>query len=91
MKSAFELAMERFGGDVQTFSDEQKEELAEVDKVYDAKAAQAKFDAQARLERAEDREKADQIREDLTVELASVERRREQKKEELRQKFSEES
>ena len=88
MKSAYELAMERLGGQLHDYSNEQKEQLAEVDKIYDAKAAQAKFDAQRRLQEvATDPTKVQQIQEDMNVELASVESRRERQKKELRQTF----
>ena len=88
MKSAFELAMERFGGAVQQFTAEQKDQLAEVERLYEAKIAQARFDAQARLERSQgDPEKINQVQADLTVEIRSLETRRERKKEELRQEF----
>ena len=88
MKSAYELAMEKLGGQLHDYSNEQKEQLAEVDKIYDAKEAQAKFDAQRRLqEAATDPTKIQQIQEDLNVELASVESRRERQKKELRQTF----
>ena len=88
MKSAYELAMERLGGTIHDYSEEQKGQLAEVDNVFDAKAAQAKFDAQRRLqEAAGDPKKAEQVREDLAVELASIESRRERQKNELRQTF----
>ena len=52
MKSAFELAMERLGGELQTYTDQQKAELAEVDGLYDSKVAQAKMDADSRLQTA---------------------------------------
>ena len=93
MKSAFERAMERFGGDeIRSYTDEQKEQLAEVDRVYDAKTAQAKFSAQARLSEAGgDAEKSEQVREDLRVELASIEGQREKKKKALRAEFGKES
>jgi len=92
MKSAYELAMERFGGDVREYTAEQKTQLAEIDSVYDAKAAQAKFEAQSRLEKAgADVEKREEVRQDQAVELASIERRREQKKEELRRSFDDDA
>lgn len=88
MKSAFELAMERLGGELQTYSDEQKAELAEVDSLYDSKVAQAKMDADARLKAAAgDPEKVNQIRSDLPVELASISEKRERRKNELRNSF----
>lgn len=88
MKSAYELAMERFGDGVRQYSDEQKAQLADVDKVYDAKAAQARFAAEARLQKAAgDAEKRESVHQDLAVEIASIERRRGQKKTELRDGF----
>ena len=85
MKSAFELAMERLGGGLRTYTDEQKEELAEIDRVYDAKAAQARFSAKSRLAEARgDSEAADRVAQDLAVEIASIESKRERKKEALR-------
>jgi len=88
VKSAFELAMERFGGAVQQFTTEQKEQLAEVERLYESKIAQARFDAQVRLEGSQnDPEKINQVQADLAVEIRSLETRRDRKKEELRQKF----
>lgn len=88
MKSAFELAMERFGGDVQQFSTEQKEQLAEVERLYEAKIAQAKFAAESRLQACQgDPEKVTQVQADMTVEIRSLETRRERKKEDLRNEF----
>lgn len=88
MKSAFERAMERFGcGDLREYTPEQKEQLAEVDRVYDAKAAQARFAAKARMQAAADRQARDQVQEDLAVELASIETKREREKETLRERF----
>ena len=88
MKSAFELAMERFGGAVQQFTAEQKDQLAEVERLYEAKIAQARFDAQARLEGSQnDPAKINQVQADLAVEIRSLETRRERKKEDLRQEF----
>ena len=52
MKSAFELAMERLGGNIKQYSNEQKEQLADIGKLYDAKIAQAKFAAADRLKKA---------------------------------------
>ncbi len=89
MKSAFELAMERLGGAVQQFTAEQKEQLSEVERLYEAKIAQARFEAQARLETCQnDPEKVQQVQADLAVEIRSIEIRRDRKKEELRQGFN---
>lgn len=87
MKSAFELAMERLGGDpLRDVSEACKQGLAEVDRVYDARVAQAKFDASARLAKATTAEAAEQTRQDLAVELASLERRRERDKDAIRKR-----
>lgn len=88
MKSAFELAMERFGGAVQEFTAEQKEQLAEVDRLYEAKIAQARFDAQVRQEGCHgDVQKLEQVQEEMIVEIRSLEIRRDRRKEELRRDF----
>lgn len=89
MKSAFELAMERLGGSSKQYSNEQKQLLADIDKLYDAKFAQAKFAAADRLKKAgNDPAQQEQIQNDLAVELRSLEERRDHKKDELRQQFN---
>ncbi len=88
MKSAFELAMERFGGPLKQYTDEQKAQLAEVEKYYEAQIAQAKFAAQARVEKAAgDAEAIRQANDDLLVELRSLEEKRDRKKQQLRDSF----
>ncbi|NLF94420.1 MAG: hypothetical protein GX564_11100 [Oligosphaeraceae bacterium] len=92
MKSAFELAMERLGAPGQKLSQEQKEQLAEIDRVYEAKIAQAKFAAAARQQNCQgDPEKLHQVQDDLLVEIRSLESRRERQKEEIRQGGKEKS
>ncbi len=91
MKSAYELALERFGGDLTEYTGEQKEKLAEIDRIHDSKVAQAKFAAQDRRRKsAGSPEERDAIQDDLAVEIASIEERREREKEKLRQSFREE-
>lgn len=88
MKSAFELAMERLGGGLRQYTEEQKEKLAEIDRLQDSRAAQARFDAAARRRRADaDAEVLRQIDEELALELRSIAERRERRKEELRRQF----
>jgi hypothetical protein len=93
MKSAFELAMERLGGaSGQKLSQEQKEQLAEIDRIYEAKIAQAKFSADARRQDCQgDPDKLRQVQDDLLVEIRSLESRRERQKEEIRQSGKEKS
>ncbi len=88
VKSAFELAMERLGGATRQYTAEQKEQLAEVDRIFEAKIAQAKFENKARADKAGgDQEQLKQIQDDLLVELRSLEERRERQKEQLRRQF----
>jgi hypothetical protein len=92
MKSAYELAMQRLGGTVRQYTAAQKEQLADIDRLYDSKIAQAKFAAQARRGgAADDAAKLKQIDEDLAVEIRSLDARRERQKQELRQTFATDS
>lgn len=88
MKSAYELAMERLGGTLRDYTDEQKEELAEIDRLADAKIAQARFDAKARRNEApNDPQQTKQINDDLVIQIRSIEARREREKDKLRAAF----
>lgn len=89
MKSAFELAMERLGGALNEYTDEQKEQLADVDRLYDSRVAQARFSAADRRRKAGgNREQVQQVQDDLAVEIASLEERREREKNRLRNEFA---
>jgi len=88
MKSAYELAMERLGGKMRVYSADQKEQLADVDRLYASRIVQAKFAAEARNRDAgTDAEKLKRIADDLADEIRSLEAKRERKKEELRAAF----
>lgn len=85
MKSAFELAMERFGGPAKSYSDSQKQQLADVDKDIDAKIAQLKLTSRsADNETPEQREQREQT---LVSEIRRLEAKREERKEALRRSF----
>lgn len=87
MKSALELAMERFGGpSEQTLTDEQKERLAEIDRVFDAKIAEAKIRTNPKLATLEG-EEADVLRRELAIEINGFNEARERRKEALRREF----
>ncbi|OGV67584.1 MAG: hypothetical protein A3K19_13500 [Lentisphaerae bacterium RIFOXYB12_FULL_65_16] len=87
MKSAFDRAMERFGGEASNCTPEQKKQLSEIDKLYDAKVAQAKFEGEQRLAKAaDDAEKLERVRDEIAIEIASFNRKRETEKEKVRQK-----
>ena len=89
MKSAYELAMQRLGGTAQQYTAEQKEQLADLDRLYDSKVVQAKFGAQARRTGVgTDAAKLKQIDDDLALEIRSLDAKRERRKEELRTAFA---
>ena len=86
MKSAYELAMERLGGS-RAYTEAQKEELAQIDRVCEAKKAEATLRADARLREAgDDAEKEEAVRADLTDDLARLERRKEADKDKVRER-----
>ena len=89
MKSAYELAMERFGGDEEPLklTDEQKEELAEVDRQFDAKIAEAQIRTKQRIRSAEPDVRRE-IAPQLAVEIQGVNEARERKKDKLRETFA---
>ena len=85
MKSAYELAMERLGGE-KTYSVEQKKQFAEIDGKYEAKRVEAKFAADKQLaEAGADPARQDEIREELARELRRLDEKREAEKDRIRQ------
>ena len=89
MKSAYELAMERMGdeGGSKPLTDEQKEEIAQVDSKYKAKIAERKIFLDKSLSEAiekQDHEEAEKIRRQLTDETARFEDKAESEKEKIR-------
>ncbi len=89
MKSAYELAMERMGGDgeIKPLTDEQKEKIAEVETRYKAKIAERKIFLEKSLSDAieqHNHEEADTIRRQLADEIAGLEDKAEADKEKIR-------
>ena len=84
MKSAYELAMERLGG-TKTYTAGQKRQIAEIDRVCDAKIAEAKLAAEDRLRKTAKPEDRDKIREELARRIAAFEKEREARKDGVRQ------
>ena len=90
MKSAYEIAMERLAkqeGEQKKLTDRQKEELAEIDRVYDAKIAEKKVVEEpkiASLRRSGQIEEGNAVSESLTMGIKKLEQKREQKKDEVR-------
>jgi hypothetical protein len=86
MKSAYELAMERFGGEEtpSPISDAQKEQIADIASRYKAKEAEARLYADEQRKKATTVKELDQIQADLAVELASATQRCEKEKQKIR-------
>ncbi len=85
MKSAYELAMERAGvAPVQKLTEEQKKKISEVEALYKSKRAEAELSVNARKLKAKDMAELEQINNDFTVELASINSKLEREKEKIR-------
>lgn len=85
MKSAYELAMEKLEkekGPGRKLSDEEREEIAEIDRRYDAKAAETRLSHEAKLAAAPREEKA-AIRDVMNDELRSIEEKRQRDKDKI--------
>ena len=89
MKSAFELAMERLGGNSRQYTEEQKAQFNEIDREVDARLAQIKLQAQPdRLKVADDPAKLKEFEDHLAEDIRQLEAKREDKKESLRREFA---
>jgi hypothetical protein len=89
MKSAYELAMERMGGDDESkpLSKEQKVEIAEITSKYKAKIAERKIFLEKNLAdsiAAGEEAEADEIRQRIAYETSSLEEEVEKAKEKVR-------
>ena len=89
MKSAYELAMERLGGDDDfgPLSKDQKAEIAEITSKYQAKIAERKIFLEKNLAdsiAAGDEAGADEFRQQIAHETSSLEEEAEQAKEKVR-------
>ena len=89
MKSAYELAMERMGGDGENkpLTDEQKEKIAEIDSRYKAKIAERKIFLEKSLSEASregNLEEVEEIRGQLADETTGLEAKAEAEKEKVR-------
>ena len=88
MKSSYELAMERMGGEDKPLTSEQKERIAEVDAKYKAKIAERKIFLEKAIQDAlaqEKTEEADELRSQLVQETAKLETKSEEEKDKIRE------
>lgn len=87
MKSAFELAMSRLEkkSPTRTLTDEQKAQIAEVDSEINAKIAEKKLFLEGEIAKASgDPGAQDDLRRQLSSELARLEEKREERKVKIR-------
>jgi cysteinyl-tRNA synthetase len=90
MKSAYELAMERLAKSdpsARPLTAEQKQRLAEIDRVYQGKLAEREIFLKQQLEKAlagQQFDEADKVRQQMTREKARLEDERESEKEQVR-------
>lgn len=92
MKSAYELAMERFEPDepVVSLTDEQRAQLAEVDSLYQSKVAEKEVflsDLIGKAMAKQDFAEVVQLEEQKRREIARLEEKREEEKEKLRKSW----
>lgn len=88
MKSAYELAMERMGGDEKPLTAEQKERIADVDAKYKAKIAERRIFLEKAIQDvlAQERtEEAEELRSQLVQETAKLEAKSEEEKDRIRE------
>lgn len=84
MKSAYELAMERLekaSGPSKKLSDAQREEIAGIEKVYEAKLAEVRLDFDQKMDSAESMAQLEELRAQLAQKIADLEQERDKKKE----------
>ena len=87
MKSAYELAMSRLeqSAPSRLLTEEQKAAIREIDSEYDAKAAERRIFLESEIATSYgDPVAAESLRNQLASELASIEEKREKRKEEVR-------
>ena len=88
MKSAYELAMERMGGDEKPLTGEQKEQIADVDAKYKAKIAERRIFLEKAIQDVlaqEKTEEAEELRSQLVQETAKLEAKSEEEKDRIRE------
>ena len=84
MKSAYELAMERLGGDSQELAEEQKQAIAEIDAKAKAGVAETEIMFDRQLAAEQDPAKAALIRQTRQEQIAKIKNDSEVEKERIR-------
>ncbi len=84
MKSAYELAMERLekeSGPTKRLSDAQKEEIAEIERKFEARIAEERLSGEARIAGASSAEELGKLTAELAERVSAIEEQREKAKE----------
>ena len=84
MKSAYELAMERLekaSGHTKKLTDEQREEIAGIEKVYEAKIAETRLEYDQKMTSVSSPAELDELQLQLAQKIAELEEERDKKKE----------
>ena len=87
MKSSYELAMERMGGDDEPLTEEQKQKISEIESKFKAKIAERKIFFEKSVQDALAKgsmEEAEEARNILAQEVLSLEAKAENEKEKVR-------
>ena len=88
MKSAYELAMERMGGEqAKPLSEDQKKQISEIDSKFRAKIAERKIFLEQSVQDAIDKgdhSEAEELRKNLAQEVSDLEAKAEAEKEKVR-------
>lgn len=86
MKSAYELAMERLEKESPTtaLTEEQKNQLADIDRVYDAKIAEREVFLKDSIKKAKDATERKKLEQELVAERNKINDERESKKNKVR-------
>jgi CHASE3 domain sensor protein len=83
MKSAYERAMERMNaqsGESRKLTDDEKQRIVEIDNLYDSKVAEVNVTFDSRIAVASDPENAAALQEELRIEIARLEEKRQHEK-----------
>lgn len=86
MKSAYELAMERLEKEspATALTEEQKDQLADIDRVYDAKIAEREVYLKDAIAKAKDITQRQELEKQLKDERKKINAERESKKDQVR-------
>jgi hypothetical protein len=84
MKSAWELALERSGGNLNELSDDKKSQIADIDNSYKAKMAEIEITYQQKFTTVTAVEELEQLKNNMAVEQASARSLAENRKKEVR-------